>query len=118
MSQEVDNIQPSYPLFRNDEYKESLANKREAYEERHPQEKIDEVFQWTTTKEYQELNFNREALTVNPAKACQLWALYFCALGFDKDHALCSWLTRFASLISEPILTVISKSLSLAYPIP
>jgi len=42
MSQEVDNIQPSYPLFRNDEYKESLANKREAYEERHPQEKIDE----------------------------------------------------------------------------
>jgi len=32
MSQEVDNIQPSYPLFRNDEYKESLANKREAYE--------------------------------------------------------------------------------------
>ncbi|MGZ8175991.1 DUF3364 domain-containing protein, partial [Methylobacter sp.] len=24
MSQEVENIQPSYPLFRNDEYKESL----------------------------------------------------------------------------------------------
>ena len=84
MSQEVDNIQPSYPLFRNDEYKESLANKREAYEERHPQEKIDEVFQWTTTKEYQELNFNREALTVNPAKACQPLGAVLCALGFEK----------------------------------
>jgi len=84
MSQEVDNIQPSYPLFRNDEYKDSLANKREAYEERHPQEKIDEVFQWTTTKEYQELNFNREALTVNPAKACQPLGAVLCALGFEK----------------------------------
>ncbi len=84
MSQEVDNIQPSYPLFRNDEYKDSLANKREAYEERHPQEKIDEVFQWTTTKEYQDLNFNREALTVNPAKACQPLGAVLCALGFEK----------------------------------
>jgi nitrogenase molybdenum-iron protein beta chain len=84
MSQEVENIQPSYPLFRNDEYKESLATKREAYEERHPQEKIDEVFQWTTTKEYQDLNFNREALTVNPAKACQPLGAVLCALGFEK----------------------------------
>jgi nitrogenase molybdenum-iron protein beta chain len=84
MSQEVENIQPSYPLFRNDEYKESLKNKREAYEERHPQEQIDEIFQWTTTKEYQELNFNREALTVNPAKACQPLGAVLCALGFEK----------------------------------
>ncbi len=84
MSQEVENIQASYPLFRNDEYKENLANKREAYEERHPQAKIDEVFQWTTTKEYQELNFNREALTVNPAKACQPLGAVLCALGFEK----------------------------------
>ena len=84
MSQEVENIQASYPLFRNDEYKENLTNKREAYEERHPQEKIDEVFQWTTTKEYQDLNFNREALTVNPAKACQPLGAVLCALGFEK----------------------------------
>jgi nitrogenase molybdenum-iron protein beta chain len=84
MSQEVENIQASYPLFRNDEYKENLTNKREAYEERHPQEKIDEVFQWTTTTEYQELNFNREALTVNPAKACQPLGAVLCALGFEK----------------------------------
>ena len=84
MSQDVENIQPSYPLFRNDEYKENLANKREQYEERHEQAKIDEVFQWSTTKEYQELNFNREALTVNPAKACQPLGAVLCALGFEK----------------------------------
>jgi nitrogenase molybdenum-iron protein beta chain len=84
MSQNVEKIQPSYPLFRSEEYKDNLANKRELYEERHPQEKIDEVFQWTTTKEYQELNFNREALTVNPAKACQPLGAVLCALGFEK----------------------------------
>ena len=84
MSQDVDNIQASYPLFRTDEYKDNLQNKRDSYEERHPQEKIDEVFQWTTTKEYQEVNFNREALTVNPAKACQPLGAVLCALGFEK----------------------------------
>ncbi len=117
MSQEVENIQPSYPLFRNDEYKESLANKREAYEERHPQEKIDEVFQWTTTKEYQELNFNREALTVNPAKACQPLGAVLCAWVLKKP-CLMSMVHKVASLISVPISTVISKSLLPAYPIP
>jgi nitrogenase molybdenum-iron protein beta chain len=84
MSQQVDDIQPSYPLFREQEYKDNLANKRAMYEERHPQEKIDEVFNWTTTKEYQDLNFNREALTVNPAKACQPLGAVLCALGFEK----------------------------------
>jgi len=117
MSQEVENIQPSYPLFRNDEYKESLANKREAYEERHPQEKIDEVFQWTTTKEYQELNFNREALTVNPAKACQPLGAVLCALGFEKTMPM-SMVRKVASLISVPISTVISKSLLPAFQTP
>jgi len=84
MSQSVDNIKPSYPLFRDEDYKENLANKKESYEECHPKEKIDEVFEWTTTKEYQELNFNREALTVNPAKACQPLGAVLCALGFEK----------------------------------
>jgi nitrogenase molybdenum-iron protein beta chain len=84
MSQAVDNIKPSYPLFRDDEYKENLTAKRANFEEMHPQEKIDEVFQWTTTKEYQDLNFQREALTVNPAKACQPLGAVLCALGFEK----------------------------------
>lgn len=84
MSQNVENIQPSYPLFRTEEYKDNLANKRELYEERHPQEQIDEVFQWSTTEEYKQLNFSREALTVNPAKACQPLGAVLCALGFEK----------------------------------
>jgi len=84
MSQSVENIKPSYPLFRDEEYKENLGKKKELYEECHPAAKIDEVFEWTTTEEYKELNFKREALTVNPAKACQPLGAVLCALGFEK----------------------------------
>ena len=83
MSQDVNNIKPSYPLFRNDEYKANLAAKA-PFEERVDQARIDEVFQWTTTEEYKELNFQREALTVNPAKACQPLGAVLCSLGFEK----------------------------------
>ena len=84
MSQQVDHIKASYPLFSDDDYVGMLARKRENFEEKHPQEKIDEVFQWSTTLEYQELNFQREALTVNPAKACQPLGAVLCSLGFEK----------------------------------
>ena len=84
MSQAVENIKPSYPLFRDDEYKASLKNKQDNFEERHPTDKIQETFQWSTTKEYQELNFAREALTINPAKACQPLGAVLCSLGFKN----------------------------------
>lgn len=83
MSQVVDNIKPSYPLFREDEYKKTLKNK-EIFEEKHPQDKIEKVFQWTTTEAYKEINFSRTALTINPAKACQPLGAVLCALGFAK----------------------------------
>ena len=84
MSQAVDNIKPSYPLFRDDDYKASLKNKQDNFEERHSAEKIQETFLWSTTEEYKQLNFAREALTVNPAKACQPLGAVLCALGFEK----------------------------------
>jgi nitrogenase molybdenum-iron protein beta chain len=84
MSQVVDDIKTSYPLFRQDEYKESIGNKAEKFEDKVPAVKIDEIFTWTTTEEYKELNFAREALTINPAKACQPLGAVLCALGFEK----------------------------------
>ncbi len=84
MSQTVENIKPSYPLFRDEEYKENLANKKAKYEEAVDPAKIQEVFEWTTTEEYKTLNFQREALTINPAKACQPLGAVLCALGFEK----------------------------------
>jgi nitrogenase molybdenum-iron protein beta chain len=84
MSQAIDNIKPSYPLFRDDDYKASLANKRQMFEERISEEKIKETFDWSTSVEYKELNFKREALTINPAKACQPLGAVLCTLGFEK----------------------------------
>jgi len=83
MSQNVEDIKPSYPLFKNEEYVDLLAKKTE-FEEKYSKEKIDEVFEWTTTEEYKELNFKREALTINPAKACQPLGAVLCSLGFEK----------------------------------
>jgi nitrogenase molybdenum-iron protein beta chain len=84
MSQNVETIKPSYPLFRDTDYKENLARKKALYEDAHDPAKIREVFEWTTTEEYKTLNFQREALTVNPAKACQPLGAVLCALGFEK----------------------------------
>ncbi|MGM0594527.1 MAG: nitrogenase molybdenum-iron protein subunit beta [Pseudomonadota bacterium] len=84
MPQSVEKVKPCYPLFREEEYKDNLKNKQDKYENKVPQDEIDKTFQWTTTEEYQELNFNREALTVNPAKACQPLGAVLCSLGFEK----------------------------------
>ncbi|WP_153117591.1 nitrogenase molybdenum-iron protein subunit beta [Rhodocyclus tenuis] len=82
--QTVDKIKPCFPLFRDDDYKISLDAKRAQFEEMHPADKVAATFEWTTTKEYQELNFKREALTVNPAKACQPLGSALCGVGFKK----------------------------------
>jgi nitrogenase molybdenum-iron protein beta chain len=82
--QDVNQIEACYPLFRNDEYKEVLKRKQDQFEEKYPDEEIHQAYLWSTTKEYQDLNFKREALTINPAKACQPLGAVLCALGFEK----------------------------------
>ena len=84
MSQNIENIKPCYPLFEQDEYQSLFAGKKGRFEEAHGDSKVQEVFDWTTTAEYQELNFKREALTINPAKACQPLGAVLCSLGFEK----------------------------------
>ena len=68
--------------------------------------------------EYRELNFKREALTVNPAKACQPLGAVLCALGFEKTTALSCTVRKAAWLTFAPTSTVISASRSLACQIP
>lgn len=84
MPQNAEQIKPSYPLFREDEYRESLARKKALYEDTVDPAKVKEIFEWTTSEEYKTLNFQREALTINPAKACQPLGAVLCALGFEK----------------------------------
>ncbi len=84
MSQTVDKIVPGSGLFQQPEYQNMLANKKALFEEGVDDIKVRETFEWTTTEEYKELNFERKMLTINPAKACQPLGAVLCALGFEK----------------------------------
>jgi nitrogenase molybdenum-iron protein beta chain len=68
-------------LFKQQDYKEQFARKRE-FENCWPAEKVREVAEWTKTEEYKGLNFKREHIKINPAKACQPLGAVFCASGF------------------------------------
>ena len=84
MSQSADNLLDHEKLFREPEYVEMLANKKENFEYGHSASKVIEIVDWTKTMDYQEKNFARTALTVNPAKACQPLGAVFVAAGFYK----------------------------------
>ncbi len=70
-------------LFKEECYLEQFERKRE-FENPCGEEEIKKVLEWTKTDEYREKNFAREALVVNPAKACQPLGAVLCALGFEK----------------------------------
>src|SRR5512135_397901 len=84
MTQNVETVVDHFNLFRGPEYIEMFENKRKNFENPHPDDKIEEVREWTKSWEYREKNFQREALTVNPAKACQPLGAVFAALGFES----------------------------------
>ena len=84
MSQNADSVLDHVDLFRGPEYKEMLDNKRKNFESPHPDAEIERVREWAKTQDYQDKNFAREALTINPAKACQPLGAVFAAVGFEK----------------------------------
>lgn len=75
-------IKDHFDLFHTDTYQDLFAYKRQ-FEGAHSPEKVAEVAEWTKSWEYREKNFAREALTVNPAKACQPLGSLFVAAGFE-----------------------------------
>ncbi len=87
MPQSADKVLDHLPLFREPEYQELFKNKKEKYECGHSDEKVAEVAEWTKSWEYREKNLAREALSVNPAKACQPLGATFAAAGFDRTLA-------------------------------
>jgi nitrogenase molybdenum-iron protein beta chain len=65
-----------------DTYQDLFEYKRQ-FEGAYSPEKVAEVAEWTKSWEYREKNFAREALTINPAKACQPLGALFVASGFE-----------------------------------
>lgn len=79
----MEEIHDHNDLFSQPEYQEQFAAKKE-FENVHPAEKIAEVAEWTKSDEYREINFAREAVSINPCKACQPLGAVYAALGFSK----------------------------------
>ena len=84
MPQNAEEILDHATLFRQPEYKELFENKRKNFEFGVPAERVQQIVDWTKTTDYCEKNFARDALTVNPAKACQPLGAVFVANGFAK----------------------------------
>ena len=82
MPQSADKVLDHNELFKQPEYQDLMARKK-AFEEAPCADKVKETEAWTKSWEYREINFKREALTVNPAKACQPLGAVLCASGFE-----------------------------------
>ena len=77
-----DKIQDHFDLFQTDTYKELFEYKRQ-FEGAHDRDRVAKAAEWTKSWDYREKNFAREALTINPAKACQPLGALFVASGFE-----------------------------------
>ncbi|MGE5238812.1 MAG: nitrogenase molybdenum-iron protein subunit beta [Chloroflexota bacterium] len=69
-------------LFLEEEYLRQFEDKKE-FENGPTCEEIRKVSEWTKTGEYKDLNFRRQHIKINPAKACQPLGAIFCSSGFD-----------------------------------
>ncbi len=83
MPKSAEYVLDHFELFRGPEYQQMLANKKKMFENPRDPAEVERVREWAKTPEYKEKNFAREALTVNPAKACQPLGAVFAAVGFD-----------------------------------
>lgn len=100
-------------LFVEPVYQDQFAAKRE-FENACAAERVEEVAAWTKSHEYRELNFAREAVSINPAKACQPLGAVLAALGFARTLPFvqgsqgCTAYFRsyFSRHFKEPIATV------------
>ncbi len=82
MPQNADNILDHNELFNQPEYL-ALREAKRVFEDARPVAEVKNIEDWTKSWEYREMNFKREALTVNPAKACQPLGAVLCAAGFE-----------------------------------
>ncbi|MFZ1894834.1 MAG: nitrogenase molybdenum-iron protein subunit beta, partial [Rhodoplanes sp.] len=83
MPQSADRVLDHGPLFREPEYTELLARKRENFECPASTTDVDAQNEYSKGWEYREKNLAREALVINPAKACQPLGAVFAAAGFE-----------------------------------
>ena len=85
MPQSADKVKDHIDLFKEPEYREMFEAKKQAFECPHPDDKVKETADWTKSWDYREKNLAREALSVNPNKACQPLGALFAGVGFERS---------------------------------
>ncbi|MGP0005078.1 MAG: nitrogenase molybdenum-iron protein subunit beta [Acidimicrobiales bacterium] len=83
----ITRIKDHNELFDAPQFREQRDAKRE-FEQPCSAEEVARVAEWTRSVEYRERNFAREALTINPEKACQPLGATLAAVGFARTLPL------------------------------
>ncbi|MEX5632582.1 nitrogenase molybdenum-iron protein subunit beta [Parafrankia sp. FMc2] len=97
-------------LFKDEVYQKQFEGKGE-FENGSDAAEVTRVLEWTRGWEYREKNFAREALTVNPAKACQPLGAVLAGLGFEgtlpivhgSQGCVAYFRSHFARHFKEPV---------------
>ncbi|MCK9929182.1 nitrogenase molybdenum-iron protein subunit beta [Frankia sp. Mgl5] len=97
-------------LFKDEVYQKQFEGKAE-FENGSESAEVSRVLEWTRGWEYREKNFAREALTVNPAKACQPLGAVLAGLGFQgtlplvhgSQGCVAYFRSHFARHFKEPV---------------
>ncbi|MBX5025346.1 nitrogenase molybdenum-iron protein subunit beta [Rhizobium lentis] len=84
MPQSAEKALDHAPLFCEPEYRQMLAEKKLNFESPHPDQVVSDQREFTKSWKYREKNLARQALVVNPAKACQPLGAVFAAAGFER----------------------------------
>lgn len=103
-------------LFEDDKYVRQRERKRE-FENACPEEEVLQTAAYTRSREYLDKNFERQAVVVNPAKACQPLGAVMAALGFEKtlpfihgsQGCAAYFRSHFARHFKEPVPAVSSS---------
>ena len=117
MSQNAEKVIDHLDLYKEPEYLELFANKKCMFENAVSPEELATVGEWTKTQEYREMNFSRQALVINPAKACQPLGAVFAALGFEgtlpfvhgSQGCVAYYRSHFSRHFKEPTAAVSSS---------
>jgi nitrogenase molybdenum-iron protein beta chain len=103
-------------IFAAPAYREQFDRKR-AFEAGCDSDEVQRVLEWTRSPEYRQRNFAREALTVNPAKACQPLGAVLAGLGFagtlplvhGSQGCVAYFRSHFTRHFKEPVPAVSSS---------
>ncbi|NJL50194.1 MAG: nitrogenase molybdenum-iron protein subunit beta [Blastochloris sp.] len=83
MPQSAEKVLDHATLFREPEYLEMFARKREQFECPNSTDAVAKQAEYSKGWDYREKNLAREAVVINPAKACQPLGAVFAAAGFE-----------------------------------